>query len=429
MSFSTLSNSSASASRSGASRSIVSGLFVASCLLSIVSWYTTMAGMELYLSQWFALLASLGVQATLILVAWLIGFSRTGRALLIVVYAITATVSIGFSYVSLYTWFAAKERPALVQRQLYDTLNAASQKTEEQLAAAVGEARRHALALDEMTIAEKSHGHISASQDADPYLSEIREAVAKEARSVGGAYKEGTGEGVRYTAFERYTKLANETVKQLESSLVRLRGFRNQTKPLDPTEKQLRAFHEVFDSVPWAEMSQTLHQVKSEKPEVPTYATSVDKTVSGQEDLLLAVTELVTAPTPRHVFSFVLAAFIDIIVFLLAYASGPHFFGSREEQWLRAGARLEGVDDPAFLRGLLRKVTAGPEGTARLDASQLTPGELQLCLMLTGQGQASAVENQGSRCYLIEPRAFESLVETMAGEGISWKANRAAAGG
>ena len=228
MSFSSTSRNSIST----VSKSMVSGLFVASCLLSIVSWYTTMAGMELYLSQWFALLASLGVQAALILVAWLIGFSRTGRALLITVYVMTATVSIGFSYVSLYTWFSAKERPALVQRQLYDTLNSASQRTEEQLAGAATEARRHVLALDEMTVAEKVHGHISAAQDADPYLAKVREAVAKEAKGVGGAYKEGTGEGVRYTAFDRYSKLASETQKQLETSLTRLRAYRVQSKRL-----------------------------------------------------------------------------------------------------------------------------------------------------------------------------------------------------
>ena len=36
-----------------------------------------------------------------------LGDWATGR-----VYAITATVSIAFSYVSLYTWFSARERPA-----------------------------------------------------------------------------------------------------------------------------------------------------------------------------------------------------------------------------------------------------------------------------------------------------------------------------
>src|SRR6266404_3735035 len=104
-------------------RPIVAGLFVSSCLLSIVSWYTTQQGMALYLSPWFSLLASLGVQSALVLVAWLIGFSKTKRALLIGVYVVTAAISISFSYVSLYTWFSSRERPATVERKLYDLLN------------------------------------------------------------------------------------------------------------------------------------------------------------------------------------------------------------------------------------------------------------------------------------------------------------------
>jgi hypothetical protein len=50
-----------SSAQSGVSRSMVKGLFVSSCLLSIVSWYTTQQGMALYLSPWFALLASRGL--------------------------------------------------------------------------------------------------------------------------------------------------------------------------------------------------------------------------------------------------------------------------------------------------------------------------------------------------------------------------------
>jgi hypothetical protein len=100
-------------------RPMVKALFVTTCLLSIVSWYTTEQGMALYLSVWFAVIASLGVQGALVSVAWLIGLTKSRRALLGVVYAITATVSIAFSYVSLYTWFSARERPAAVERKLY----------------------------------------------------------------------------------------------------------------------------------------------------------------------------------------------------------------------------------------------------------------------------------------------------------------------
>src|SRR5579863_6219708 len=142
-------------------RPMVKALFVSTCLLSIVSWYTTEQGMALYLSTWFAVLASLGVQGALVLVAWLIGLNKSKRALLGVVYAITATVSIAFSYVSLYTWFSARERPMTIERKLYDELNAAAAKTDSILSAAIAEQQKHVLALDELTAAEKSHGYIS----------------------------------------------------------------------------------------------------------------------------------------------------------------------------------------------------------------------------------------------------------------------------
>ena len=108
--------SSAGTLRDGFAKPIVQALFWASCLLSVVSFYTTQQGMALYLSSWFSIVAALGIQLSLVLVAWLIGFTRKGKALLIAVYAMTAIVSVAFSYVSLYTWFAARERPALMQR-------------------------------------------------------------------------------------------------------------------------------------------------------------------------------------------------------------------------------------------------------------------------------------------------------------------------
>ena len=118
---------SSSAGQAAIRRPLVISLFFSSCLLSVVSWYTTQQGMALYLSPWFSLLASLGVQSALVMVAWLIGVTRSGRWLLIAVYSITAAVSIAFSYVSLHTWFAARRRvPATIERKLYDELNAAA---------------------------------------------------------------------------------------------------------------------------------------------------------------------------------------------------------------------------------------------------------------------------------------------------------------
>src|SRR5579863_10215501 len=199
-------------------RPMVKALFVSTCLLSIVSWYTTEQGMALYLSTWFAVLASLGVQGALVLVAWLIGLNKSKRALLGLVYAITATVSIAFSYVSLYTWFSARERPAAVERKLYDELNNSLGRTQQLVAAASAEAQKHVLALEEMGAAEKSVGFISRAEDADPYLRAVRDAVAREAETYSRAYNEGSGTGLRYTAFERYAKLARQSAERLKTA-------------------------------------------------------------------------------------------------------------------------------------------------------------------------------------------------------------------
>ncbi|MGH9719557.1 MAG: hypothetical protein ACRD8O_05055 [Bryobacteraceae bacterium] len=417
--------------KTAAGRPIVKGLFVASCLLSIVSWYTTQQGMALYLSAWFAFLASLGVQIALVLVAWLIGFTRTRRTLLISVYTMTAVVSIAFSYVSLHTWFAARERPANIQRKLYDLLQDASGRAEGILTEAAAEGQKHVLALDEMTAAEKSHGFIARAQDADPYLAKVRDAVAREAQTYSESYREGAGAGLRYTAFDRYAKLAHQSIQQIQQAQSALAGYRAATKPLDPSEKQLRAFHQVYDTIPWSEAEQHLHRALAERPALPAYADYVDQTASSQEDLMIAFRELLTAPAYRHVFAFGLAAFIDVIIFLLAYASGPFLFGPPEQRWVAGGAAVDGTSGQVFVRDFLRKTESDVSGLARVDTAALSPGERQLCMTLAARELATTREESGRLYYVLDPQVQEKLLDALTTQGLAFRvsATRAAAAG
>ncbi len=395
-----------SSASAGKSSLLVQSLFVSTCFLSIVSWYTTYQGMALYLSPWFAFLASLGIQSALVLVAWLTGTTRDRKVLLGFVYAMTALVSIAFSYVSLYTWFSAKERPAIVERQLYDNISASSSKASELLTAAISEAEKHALALDEMTKAEKAQGFAARSEDSDPYLARIREAIAKEAQS---GYKEGAGAGVRYAAFERYTKMARQSLDQLQQSRNSLNAFRAQLKPQDSSEQQIRQYRAVYDAVPWLEVERQLNKPDLARPPVPSLTEFLDKTATGQEDLLLAFTELLTAPTARHIFSFTLAAFIDIIVFLLAFSAGPHFAGPPEDRWRSAGASIDDTHHQVFARDLLRKVEPDGSGKPRIPVSSLTSGEQQFCLTLAAKGRA--VMHDGY--YILDDEIHEHLMDAM----------------
>lgn len=183
----------------------------------------------------------------------------------------------------------------------------------------------------------------------------------------------------------------------------------------------------MYDRVPWTDVEQTLHSGQIAKPPLPAYSDFVDRTVSGQEDLLVAFEELFTAPTPRHVFALLLAAFIDIVVFLLAFATGPYFFGSMEQRWVSAGAALEGLDHQIFTRDFLRKLTPGPRGMARVEASALSPGEQQLCLLLAAKKLAVVTEEDGRRYYLLEQGIHEQLLESLASQQFPLRASAAAA--
>jgi hypothetical protein len=315
----------------------------------------------------------------------------------------------------------------MVRRQLYDRLSEAAGKADSTLAAAAVEARKHTLALEEMTQAEKQHGHISQALDGDPYLNRIREAVAKEGQGVGEAYREGAGSGVRYTAFERHARLARESQQSIEAARAAVGTWRAGTKPDDAAEKQLRTFHAAFDGVPWNEVNEALHSGKQERPETPGLAEYVDQTSGGQEDLLLAFSELLAAPTPRHTFSFLLAAFIDVILFLLAYAAAPHLSGSPEQRMTAAAASLDSLDGQVFTRDLLRKVTAAPGALARVDQRDLSSGEQQFLLMLASKGKATQVDETTGVYWLLDSETHAALLESLAERGLPLRASRAAA--
>lgn len=416
------------ASGSGwASRALVTLLFIATCLLSVVSFYTTQQGMALYLSPWFATLAALGIQVSLVMVAWLTGIERRGKPQLIGVYVVTALVSIAFSYVSLHTWFSSREHPAEVQRALYDELQRVAGRTDTLLAEASGKGKQYVVALDEMTQAEKRHGYISRAGDTDPYLDQVRQAVAREAQSTAGVHREGSGEGVRYTAFERHSRIAAATLRELEQSRRQLAEWRAAAQPLEATDQQLRRFRAAFDPIPWPAVEQVLGRKLGDRPVAPDYKAFVDRTSSSQEALLAGFTELATDPGPRHYFALALALFIDIVVFLLAFATGPYFHGDAESRWTRGAAAVDSLDPQVFARGFLSKLTPSPRGVARVPVDGLSPGERQLALALESRGEALVEEQDGRLFYLIDRGAQQRILESLADGGLPLRTANAGA--
>ncbi len=241
-------------------------------------------------------------------------------------------------------------------------------------------------------------------------------------------YKEGAGEGVRYSAFDRYTKLA-AAVARADAALANGIGrFCRKQQPLE------------FDaattgSLPAGLCERPLERcgtdpalgTTSRSRRCPLYSDFVDRTVSGQEDLLVAFQELFTAPTPRHVFALMLAAFIDLVVFLLAFATGPYFFGAagtslglRRSRAGRTGpsnlhARFSSQTGSRSARnGARGSVRAGARRTATLSA-------------LAAKKLAVVVEEDGRQYYMLDQSIHEHLLESLASQQFPLRAASVAA--
>jgi len=185
------------ASRMTATRPLVAGLFIASCLLSVVSWYTR--------SRAWHFTCPPGSRCWHLSAYRCAGFGGLADR----VYANSTHVTHrrlrddGGGVDCVFPTSACshgsprKSGPVAIERRLYDRLNQEASNIQEVLNSAGAEGQKHVLALRELTEAEKTHGHISQAEDADPYLAKVREAVAREAQTYASSYKEGSGEGVR----------------------------------------------------------------------------------------------------------------------------------------------------------------------------------------------------------------------------------------
>ena len=414
-----------SAGHSAVSRPLVAGLFVSSVLLSVVSWYTTQQGMALYLSPWFSFLASLGVQSALVLVAWLVGVTESRRGLLVAVYAVTAAVSIAFSYVSLHTWFASRERPATIERALYDELNAAAGKSQE-LAHRGGrrgaEARAGARRDDGGREGPRLHlaGHgpgpvpRPGPRGGGPRGRELRRLLprgpgpgaalhglrpAREPRPADGRPPPGVAEGPRRLPGRP------EAARPDRAAAAGLPpGLRR-----DPLDRRPRDAARRGRAARRARLLR-LRRPRGHGPGGPgdrLHGASSPRRRAGTSSPSpwppSSTSSSSCSPTPRAPSS----------------SARPRSAGCE------AGAALDSADEQVFARDLLRKVGPSPQGLARVEAAALSPGERQLVLLLASRGLAAPVEEDGRRFYLLDASVHRTLAESLADRRLPLRASAA----
>jgi hypothetical protein len=138
---------------------------------------------------------------------------------------------------------------------------------------------------------------------------------------------------------------------------------------------------------------------------------------------MIAFTELFTAPTGRHVLALALATFIDVIVFLLAYASGPFFFGAPELRWIAAAAALDAVGRAGVrARGCCarrRPARRAPRAWTRRRSLRAS-GSCAWCSWRAAWPRRPC--RTASARYLLDAGFHQRLVESLAARGVALQA-------
>ena len=286
---------------------------------------------------------------------------------------------------------------------LYDELDAAAGRSQELLTAAIAEGQKHVLALEEMTAAEKAHGYISRAAGPGPVPRARPRGGGARGRELRRRLPRGPGPGPALHGLRPARRARPADGRAPPGVAAGARGV-----PRGPQAARLdrgsscAAFRQVFDGVPWSDVRETLH-AEVEVPAVPAYSDFVDRAASGQEDLVIAFTELFTGPDqpararlharrlhrPDRV-----PARVRLRPVLLRRARSALGRGrGRARRGRRAGVRAR----PAA-QGRGRAA-----GRCRAWSRQaLSPGERQLCLVLASRGLAAPLD--GGRPPLLPAR-------------------------
>jgi hypothetical protein len=177
-------------------------IYIGTLLISVVSFFTTYLGLTIIVTDWLALLGSLGLQLAMLGIAWNIMHIKGSRFPYVVVFAVAACFSIFFSYANFNSNLKASTR-ALRARADHA---AASRPVMRQYAARAKEALfrggYQVGRIGDLLEMEAREGWATRIDEGsrDEYVQEViegaRRTVASWREHQGTDYRQGSGEGI-----------------------------------------------------------------------------------------------------------------------------------------------------------------------------------------------------------------------------------------
>lgn len=299
-------------------------IYLGTLLLSVLSFFTTLAGMRILLDNELAIIGSLGLQIAMLGIAWNLMKIKDNRLTYISVFSVAAAFSIFFSYANFDSNLKSPTRSNDARQQY--ALAARPVMTEYALTTreAVVNGRYQVERLQDILKLEEEKGWATVSDEGsgDPFIQSVidgaRRTVGSWKTLNGTNYGQGSGRGIIVSYLESQLGQAQQNLQSAENYLHELDSLSLAFNSTLSVASQHNLINRAWVRFPSGEVSMLLPQTP-QLSSPPSQADFVETATTRQQAFMLVIHDLI-AMDSLALFSLLLALAIDLIVILMAFA-------------------------------------------------------------------------------------------------------------
>jgi len=299
-------------------------IYIGTLLLSILSFFTTLAGMRILLDNQLAVIGSLGLQIAMLGIAWNLLKIKENRVTYVSVFSVAAAFSIFFSYANFDSNLKSPTRVNNARQQYAQSARPILSEYAQTAREAVVNGRYQVERLQNILALEEEKGWATVCDEGsgDPFIQSVIDGARRtvdswKARN-GTDYGQGSGRGIIVSYLESQLGQAQQNLQSTNGYLSKLDSLSLAFNSFLTVESQHDLINQAWVSFPSGEVTRLLYRT----PELslpPSRAEFVEKPTTRQQAFMLVIHDLV-AMDELALFSLLLALAIDLIVILMAFA-------------------------------------------------------------------------------------------------------------
>lgn len=299
-------------------------IYFGTLLLSVLSFFTTLAGMRILLDNELAIIGSLGLQIAMLGIAWNLMKIKENRMTYVSVFSVAAAFSIFFSYANFDSNLKSPTRINDARRQYAQAARPVLSEYAQIANEAAVNGRYQVERLGDILKLEEEKGWATVCDEGsgDPYIQSVIDGARRTVdswKTINGTnYGQGSGRGIIVNYLESQLGQAQQNLQSTKNYMQKLDSLTLAFNSVLAVESQHNLMNQAWVSFPTGEVSRLL-STTTELSMPPSRADFVEFPTTRQQAFMLVIHDL-TELDKLALFSLLLALAIDLIVILMAFA-------------------------------------------------------------------------------------------------------------